>query len=450
MQHTNDKDRDANAAAGDKEAVSMNRRYIVYGLLFLVSVITYFDRVVLSVTLPVLSKDFNLDPVQQGYLLSAFLWIYVCLLVPAGILLDWMGTRRLVAVSIIFWSLMTMASGATFNFVGMLATRVLLGVGEAPAYPACVRAVREWAPLRERAWATSIFGAGANFGTAVSAVAITWVMTVWGWRMAFVASGACGLVFVVFWLWLYQDPRKASWLKEGERKFILSERSPGGTDGKGLPVFKLMQYRAMWALVLVQGCINYTNYLTLSWLPTYLVRSRGLDLMHSGYYFAIINIGACLFTLWFGRVSDALLTAEAAARGGRRYAVVLFCVMASTVLLVPLIESTWLLVVVLTISATGVQSALTNNYAQTSDLLRDGGGIGKAVGLLILGGNTFGIAAPIATGYLLSMTGQFTSAFILASGLLLAGAVLSLTCTTRAIGEELPEIARVPALAGTP
>jgi MFS family permease len=425
----------------------MRGRYVIYGLLFLVSVVTYFDRVVLSLTLPVLSRDFGLSVVEQGYLLSAFLWIYVCLLVPAGALLDWMGTRRSVATAMTFWSLMTIASGATFNFTSMLITRILLGIGEAPAYPSCVRAVREWAPLRERAFATSIFGAGANFGTAVSAVAITWVITVAGWRMAFVVSGASGLLLVVVWLIFYHDPRTARWLGREERELILRERSSGGTDGTGLSVFKLAQYRAMWALVIVMGCINYTNYLTLSWLPTYLVRNRGLDLMHSGYDFAIVNIGACLLTLLFGRLSDAALTPEAAWRGGRRFSVVLFCIMASAVLLVPLINAEWLLVLVLTVSATGVQSALTNNYAQTSDLLRQGGGIGKATGFLILGGNTFGIAAPIVTGYLLSITGNFDSAFLLAGGLLLFGALLSLTCTNRPIGAGEFETAS-PALRG--
>jgi MFS family permease len=427
----------------------MQGRYVIYGLLFLVSVVTYFDRVVLSLTLPVLSREFGLDPIEQGYLLSAFLWIYVCLLVPGGVLLDWMGTRKLVATAMTFWSLMTIASAFTVNFFSMLVTRILLGIGESPAYPSCVRAVREWAPLRERAFATSIFGAGANFGVAFAAVAISWVMTRFGWRAAFVASGACGLVLVLVWLIFYRDPRTSPWVKEDERAMILRERSAGGTDGTGLSVFQLARYRAMWALVIVMGCINYTNYLTLSWLPTYLSRSRGLDIMHSGYDFAIVNIGACLLTLLFGRISDAALTPEASKRGGRRFAVVLFCVMASSVLLVPIINAEWLLVVVLTISGTGVQSALTNNYAQTSDLLRDGGGIGKAIGFLILGGNTFGIAAPIVTGYMLQVTGNFDSAFILAGGLLLAGALLSLTCTNRPIGaDEFETSATIPLRVG--
>lgn len=217
---------------------------------------------------------------------------------------------------------------------------------------------------------------------------------------------------------------------------ILAERSPGGTDGPRPKITSLLGYPSLWALVFVQGCINYTNYLTLTWLPTYLVRSRGMDLVHSGYSFAVINIGACLLTLLFGRFSDTTLTRESAARGGRCYAVVIFCLMASTMLAVPFITSTWLLTLTLTLAATGTQSALTNNYAQVNDLVQVGSGIGTAVSFLQIGGNVLGVIAPVATGYLLAFTGNFTSAFLLAGGLLLAGALVSLTLSRQPIGAE--------------
>ncbi len=428
----------------------MNRRYIVYFLLFLLSVVTYFDRVVLSISLPALSQAFNLGPVEQGYLLSAFLWVYIGLLVPAGMLLDRLGTRRLVLYAVSFWSLMTMSTAFAFNYGSLLLARVMLGVGEAPAYPACVRAVREWAPLRERAWATAIFGAGANFGIATSAVLISWILALAGWRAAFIASGASGFIFVAAWLIFFRDPRQARWLREPERQMILTERSPGGTDGRGLPIASLLGYPSLWALVFVQGCINYTNYLMLTWLPTYLERSRGMDLVHSGYSFAIINIGAGVLTLVFGRLSDLALPREAAARGGRCYAVVIFCIMASTMLAVPFIGSPLLLTLVLTLAATGTQSALTNNYAQVSDLLHVGAGIGTAVSFLQIGGNVFGIVAPVATGYLLAMTGDFNTAFMLAGGLLLAGALVSLTLTRRPIGSEDAAAAAIGSIGAVP
>ncbi len=309
-------------------------------------------------------------------------------------------------------------------------------LGEAPTFPAGVRAVREWAPLRERAWATAIFQAGPAFGTATSAVIVGWILSVAGWRMAFAVSGAIGLVWTALWLILFRDPRQARWLSESERGMILAERSPGGTDGRGLGIGALMGYRTMWGLFIVQGCINYTQYLGFTWLPSYLVRSRGLDLMHSGVDLAIIYIGACLLTLLFGRLSDVILPPESAGHGARRYGVAIFCALASVMLAVPYVTSTAALVVVLMLGLTGVQSGLTNNYSLVSDMLHDGGGIGKAVSWLQLGGNIFGLLAPICTGYLLSATGSYTSAFLLAGGLPVLGVVVALTMTRRPIGEN--------------
>ncbi len=414
----------------------MRRRYVVYGLLFFLSVLSYFDRVVLSISMPVLSKTFALGPVAEGYLLSAFIWIYVILQIPGGILLDRWGTRRLAACAVALWSVATAMTGLAFNYVTLFTTRLLLGVGEAPTFPAGIRAVREWAPMRERAWATAIFQSGPAFGTATSAVIVGWILSFAGWRWAFVISGSIGLIWTVAWLAFFRDPREARWLSEPERQMILAERSAGGTDGRGLSVAELMSYQTMWGLFITQGCVNYTQYLALTWLPSYLVTSRGLNLMHSGVDIAIIYIGACLLTLLFGRLSDTVLPHEAAMGGARRYGVMLFCALASVMLAVPFVQSTTLLVVVLTLSLTGVQSALTNNYALVSDMLRDGGGIGRAVSWLQLGGNVFGLFAPIGTGYLVSATGSFTSAFLLAGGLLIFGALVSLTMTRRPLGED--------------
>ena len=412
----------------------MNRRYIIYGLLFFLTVINYFDRVVLSIAMPSLAKEFVLTPISEGWLLSAFIWIYVVLQVPGGVLLDRWGTRRLTAAAVGFWSLATAATAFSFSYASLFATRIALGLGESPTFPAGIRAVREWAPMRERAWATAIFQSGPAFGTATSAVTVGWLISVAGWRTAFAVSGSIGLVWVVVWLIFFRDPSEARWLSAGERAMILAERSPGGTAGRGLSIMELMQFRTMWGLFLVQGCVNYSQYLALTWLPSYLVRSRGINLLSSGIYLAIIYLGACAITLIIGRISDAILTHEAAQRGVRRNVLVFCCALSCAMLAVPFVTTTWGLLLVLTLSLAGVQSALGANYSLVSDLVQAGGGIGKAVSWLQLGGNLFGLAAPILTGYIIAATGSYTSAFMLAGGLLLLGAVLALTMTRRPVG----------------
>ncbi|HEX3992111.1 MAG TPA: MFS transporter, partial [Acetobacteraceae bacterium] len=259
------------------------KRYIVYGLLFTMTLINYFDRTVLSIAMPILVLQFGLSPIAVGYLLSAFIWSYAPCQLPAGMVLDQWGTRKTAARCIGFWSAATALTGAATSFPFVFITRLLLGIGESPTFPLAARAIREWAPVKERALAFSISGSGPAFGTAISAITIAWLVSTIGWRLAFVFSGALGFLWVIVWLVVYRDPEQASWLQPAERRMILAERSPGGTsDTGGMKLKELLSYQTMWGLFLVQGCVNYTQYLFLTWLPTYLVQSRGLNIMHSG------------------------------------------------------------------------------------------------------------------------------------------------------------------------
>ncbi len=415
------------------------RRYYVFALLFCLSMIIYFDRVVLSITMPALEKAFTLTPISEGYLLSAFFWIYIPMQIPAGTLLDRMGTRRLTAWAVMLWSLATASAAFAVSVTMLFAARLLLGVGEAPSFPAGLRAVREWAPQRERAQVTAIFISGATFGSAISAIVVGWIVSIAGWRAAFLFAGAIGLVWTAIWLLVFRDPAEVRWLSAAERHDILSSRSPGGTEGEGLPVSQLINKPGMWGMMITLGCLNYTNYVAIGWLPTYLVRVRGLDVLHSGLQFGLIYVCAGLLTLVCGRLSDLVFRHRPA--GSRRYGVVFFSLIASLMLFVPFVGSPTLLIVMLTLVITGMQGANTNLYSLVSDLLVAGGGIGKAIAFLQVGGNLFGVSAPIVTGYLLAITGSFTTAFVVAGVLILVGAVTCLFAGRRQIGEALPSTA---------
>jgi ACS family glucarate transporter-like MFS transporter len=301
------------------------------------------------------------------------------------------------------------------------------------------RAIREWAPVKERALAFSISGSGPAFGTAISAITIAWLVSTIGWRLSFVFSGALGFLWVIVWLAVYRDPEDAPFLQPAERRMILAERSPGGTsDTGGMKLKELLSYQTMWGLFLVQGCVNYTQYLFLTWLPTYLVQSRGLNIMHSGLETGICYFGAMVLTIGMGRLCDHLLTPEAVKAGKRRYAVVILAFGASVMVLAPYTPSETMLLVELTFSLACVQSVFVNTYSLTNDLLHAGKSIGTAIGWIQLGGNIFGLAAPIATGYIVFATGSFTSAFLLAGALLIIGAVITLTMTRRPVGAPQP------------
>jgi len=411
------------------------KRFIIYFLLFTMTLINYFDRTVLSIAMPILRHVFALSPVAAGYLLSAFIWTYAPMQLPAGMILDRWGTRKTAAICLTFWSAATALTAGAFSYAFLFVTRLLLGVGESPTFPLGARAVREWAPVKERAYAMSIFASGPAFGTAVCSVIIAWLLGLVGWRMAFVLSGAMGGVWVLVWLVFFREPEQAAWLPEQERQLILRERSPGGTTHTtAMTLRELLSYQTMWGLFLTQGCVNYTQYLFLTWLPSYLVQSRGMNILHSGLDTGICYFGAALLTIVFGRICDAVLTSEAVQAGKRRYAVVILALGAAVMSFAPFTESQTVLLMLIMISLACVQSVFVNTYSLTNDLLHAGRSIGTAIGWVQFGGNIFGLAAPICTGYIVAATGSFSSAFLLAGVLLIAGALIMLTMTRHPIG----------------
>jgi MFS family permease len=424
---------------GEAKAVSRGR-FGIYLLLFLMSAINYGDRAALSIGAPTIAQEFHLSPVQVGYLLSSFLWAYFLFNLPAGILADRFGARRAAAFSVSLWSLATMLTGFTFSIASLIATRVVMGIGEAFGFPVGNRAIREWAPVPERGFATALFSSGQAFGTAATSVGVAWLMTVTGWRTAFVVLGVLGFVWVAVWLIFYRDPSKARWLHAREREKILAERNID-IAAKGLSVPELFTYSSTWGLIGVQICANFTNFLLLTWLPGYLVMSRHASVMRGGVDTAICWAIACVITIFIGRMADRFIGAEGSRKGQRRVLVAILLVAASVMMLAQFVESHVLLLAITTIALAAIQSALAMNYALSSDLLRRGQGIGTLIGLLLTFSNGFGILAPILTGYIVGITGHFDVAFELAGGLVLLGATLVLTATRRPIGEDVAALA---------
>lgn len=410
---------------------------LVYGLMFLLAAINYIDRSALSVSAAPLAKEFQLDPIQLGYLFSSFLWLYVACLVPMGLLVDRLGTRAVNAIGITVWSAATALTGTVGSFGALLATRVLMGAGEATTYPAAGRVVREWVPVSERALFTTIFNSGAYFGPAIGALALSWLAGVAGWRSTFFVCAAAGFVWLVTWLTWFRQPEHAAWLGAEERALILRTRSEGPLGNEvttpGIGIAGLLRSLSMLGMMLTQGCAVYTQYLFLTWLPNYLQAARGISMAKSGWLTALPYLGAVVLTIVFGRISDRLLTPDAVRSGGRRGAVALAMLVASVILLAPFIDNVYAILGLIMVALSGVATTVGLNIALLSDVLRSPADAGRATGLLILGGNLFGILAPIVTGYVISVTGNFDVAFAVAGALLVCGSLSALLLTRQPI-----------------
>ncbi len=270
--------------------VSSNYRWIICGLLFFATTFNYMDRQVISYL-----KEFFCTPVEQGgfgwsntdfaYLTSFFTGVYAGMTVLVGWVIDKIGTKLGLALSLIIWSIF----GILNAFVGRLVmmhvlVRSAFGVGEAGNFPASIKTVAEWFPKRERALATGIFNSGSNFGAMVAALFVPWCMIYFGdqkgWKMAFILTGASGFLWLIFWFWLYETPAGQKRVSQAELDYIRIDDEPAASDANGdkgkVSWGRLFGYRQTWAFVTGKFMTDGVWWFYLFWLPDYLHKQFGM------------------------------------------------------------------------------------------------------------------------------------------------------------------------------
>lgn len=416
-----------------------NHRYIVYLLLFVFLSIYSLDRAMMGVVGSTVAKEMQIGPVALGYLFSSYLWLYALVLLPAGAITDRIGPWRMSAVAAGFWSIFQLLGGFASSFGFLLATRLGLGVFESAANPCAHSAIREWTPRGERGFVTAIWYSGTNAGPAMGTPLVAWLTTAYGWRSAFIVTGLLGLAWVAIWLPVYRPPERARGLSERERSKILAERDRAPVMETGDAVGYrglLLETPTLWGLAITQGCINYTSYFFLAWLPGFLQASYHLTVMQAGGYTAIPFALSTVLSIALSFACDRVLSPGALHAGMRRYAVALGALLSASIVVTPYVGSINMATVVLTIALTFNTFAQSMNFALANDRLRSPADVGRTYAFFTLGGITFGILGPIVTGYLVALTGNFKVALVLCGGLSLVATILVSTLTHRALGER--------------
>ena len=417
--------------------MKVSAKFIIYTLMFSLTMIAYMDRIVLSVAAPRLVAEFSLSPVQLGYLLSSFGWSYLLTLIPWGLAFDRFETRRTSAVGVALFAFATMASGLTGSFFSLLITRLVMGIGEASAFPVNGKVIREWIPPRERGFAFTLQGAGPYVGPAVGALLAAAIIEAAGWRAAFLVIGFLGLIWLAFWMALYNSPERSHLLNETQRAVVLAEarveidKFANTATRSGLG--GLLRSRTMWGVMFTQALNGYTLYLFLTWLPTYLKVTKGLSIKGTGLFTAIPYLGAAILIIAYGRLSDRFLRQGNAQRGDRRISVAVTLFSAAVILLLPWVRSLAAIEIILMLSLAGTGACAALNQALVIDLLPNKADASTAIGMVIAAGVLFAIVAPIATGYIVSLTGSYDLTFNIAGILLVAGGLNSLLLTRRPI-----------------
>ncbi|RQS26474.1 MULTISPECIES: MFS transporter [unclassified Burkholderia] len=419
------------------------RRGWIAVFLFALAMINYMDRIALSIAAKPIAAEFKLSAVGMGYLFSSFIWSYALFLIPMGILIDRFGAKRMAGVGIFIWSAATALTGAAGNFASLLVARLVMGGGESVSNPVGAKVIRQWIPATERGMVTSMFNSGSYAGPAICSVFLGALVAAYGWRFSFVVAGAIGFIWLVAWMLFFNSPEKTKWLSNEERVKILRERDSkpaacytseaASVDQASSGLSSLLRSSTLWGLALTQGCNVYTQYLFLTWLPSYLQASRHLSISKTGVFSAVPYAAAVILCVAVGRVSDHYLKKSGVGTGRRRNAVALAMLTGSAILCVPFTTNLAALLLVFSVTLTGIASTTSLNFALLNDLLPSSKDVAKAMAFVVVGGNIFGMIAPIATGYVIDATGSYDYAFVIAGALLVVGAFIVLTMTRRPI-----------------
>jgi ACS family glucarate transporter-like MFS transporter len=420
------------------------RRYWIALLLFFMTLINYVDKIVFAVAAPDLKTMFNLSAGTLGVLLSVVTWGYTVALIPAGLVTDRVGARKFAGIGVGVWSLAAIATGFAPS-VGMLGgSRLVLGIGESATFPVAGKVTKQWAPGKERGVFTGFWNAGTTVGSGVGAILAALLITNLGWRPAFWILGAIGFVWIAVWLVVVRPPELTKWLRPAERDFIVANRETDETAGdsdaeakvKGswwAPLRELLRHRAMWGLLLTEGCSVYTTYFLLTWLPSFLADTRGLKIIGAGILTGIPFLVAAVLVFAFTRLSDVIITRTGGGPGSRRWMVAVYLLLSLALVAAPAIHSLVFLEILLTWSIAMNFSTNSLILALANDLIRRPQLAGLGTGLVAFGGNVFGLLAPIVTGFIVGATGGYTGAFLVGAVFALIGCVVILTMANKPV-----------------
>jgi sugar phosphate permease len=398
------------------------RRWAIACLLGFGVLVNYFDRVNLSVSKDALNAAFGISAVTFGYLSSAYNWTYAALQLPSGLLLDKFGVRRVGRISTILWAVASFGAAVSTGIGGFLAARLLLGIGEAPTFPANSKAIGYWFPKQERSLATAIFDSMAKLSSGIGVPLLGILLLHFGWRWSFAATGFISILYFILFYAFYRNPSEDRGLSPAERQFIAkggAQLEDRAKAEKGAPLWYLLRQRSVSGLALGFFGYNYTFYLLLTWLPSYFLAVHHVDLLHSVVYTSVPWLFATLTDLVIGGwLVDALIQRGWNAVRIRQTVLIGGTSLGLGILGAASARSAAGALIWISISIGGLSAASPVGWSIPS-LIAPKESVGTVGGILNFSNQLAAIAAPIVTGYVVEATHAYSGAFVAATAILL-------------------------------
>ena len=416
---------------GASTATGIGRyRWWICALLFFASAINYLDRQVVGILKPTLQQQFAWSEVDYGYIVMAFQIAYAIGLVSAGRLIDRIGTRRGFALAVAIWSLAAMAHAGVLVYgpgiavllgaggfavsssvAGFIAARFALGLGEAANFPAGIKAIAEWFPRKERAFAAGLFNAGTNVGALTAPLAVPWLTLSFGWPWAFLATGGIGFVWLAFWWRSYRSPAVHPRVTAAELAHIHSDAEPAQT---AIPWRAVVMHRQTLAFAAGKFITDPVWWVYLFWIPDFLNRNHGLNLSTLGPPLVTIFLAADAGSIAGGWLSSFLIARGWTVNRARKTTMLVCALAVTPIIFAARTTDLWTAVALISLAAAAHQGWSSNLYTLTSDMFPRQA-VGSVVGFGGMAGAVAGIFVSAVVARILELTGSYVSIFAIAS-----------------------------------
>lgn len=404
-------------------------RWVICALLFFATTINYVDRQVIGLLKPTLQQEFGWSELDYGNIVKSFQIAYMIGMAASGWLMDRVGTRIGFSIAVTVWSLAAMlhAEGPVFgaplmavfagvglawtpSVIGFSISRFLLGIGEAGNFPASIKTVAEWFPKRERAFATGIFNAGTNVGVILTPLIVPPIVASYGWYWAFIFTGALGFLWLASWLRYYGVPETHPRVSREEFAYI---RSDPPEPTARIAWQRLLPLRQTWAVAMGKFLTDPVWWLYLFWVPDFLHRNHGLDLMSMGPPLIGIYLISDIGSVGGGWLSSHFIKRGWSANRARKTAMLICAVSVTPIVFASQVSSLWAAVGLVGLGAAAHQAWSANIFTIASDMFPRHA-VGSVIGLAGMAGALGGFFIADVTSRLLEATGSYAIVFFIA------------------------------------
>nr|WP_294544576.1 MFS transporter [uncultured Rhodopila sp.] len=352
-------------------------RWVIIGLLFVITTINYMDRNLLGVLKPTIQGDLHFNETEYGQIVFAFSMAYAAGYASMGAFTDKVGVRIGLAVAAMIWCAASAAHGLVTGVTGFIFARIALGIGEGGNFPTCIKSVATWFPVRDRALATGIFNSGSNVGGLVAPLIAAFVTSLWGWQAAFYVTGLIGFVWVAFWWAMYRAPEEHPGVSAAELAYIHSDQD---VPAKPIAWSRLLRYPGTWTYIIGAVLTNPVWWFYNNWVPSFLFSKYHVNLMALGLPLVVIYLMTDVGSIFGGWVSGRFIKAGLGVFTSRKLALLGCALCTVPVFMAPAADSIWVSVLLIGLAMAAHQGFSANLFTMVSDTMPRGA-VAGAVGL---------------------------------------------------------------------